>query len=87
MSDKLIIALDNYSEFESQACNVENCAQQISSNKPSNSLMVLNQNICSISSNISQVLLLMARLNTHPDIIVFTECWLSSNTKHTNSYY
>lgn len=42
-------------------------------------LTIISQNICSIYSNIEDLQLNLTYLNFTPDLLILTECWLSSN--------
>lgn len=69
--------VDNISPSTSQLCAPEDCKTLIK--YPANKLKILTQNIRSVSCNFTGFLLLLSRIEICPDIIVLTECWLTSN--------
>lgn len=77
MSNIIISDLDNFSASESRTCAVERCKHYLPS--CNNSIIVLTQNIRSISKNFDNFCVFMQRLDINCDIFVLTECWLSTN--------
>lgn len=59
-------------------CSPEDCNLYVSTS--TNSLKILTQNIRSITCNFDGFLVFLKRLNVMPDIIILTECWLTSIT-------
>lgn len=77
MSHRIVNDLDTFSVSESTSCDVENCIQHISAYP--NALTILTQNIRSIHKNINNFSTFLQRLNFDCDVIILTECWLSSH--------
>ena len=61
---------------DSAKCAIEDCQSFIKN--PQHYFKLLNQNIRSISSNMSGLEILIARSNIDWDIMVLTECWLKT---------
>lgn len=68
--------IDASCEYESFLCEPDRCSSIISSTK--RNFNILLQNIRSINCNFDSMLALTSQLNIGIDIIVLTECWLSS---------
>lgn len=69
--------IDSFAISESTTCNIDNCQSLIGN--PKNLKKNLNQNIRSISCNVSGLETIIARSKIHWDILVLTECWLKAN--------
>lgn len=70
--------IDEISLSKSQFCYPEECPSLISG--ANSQIKILSQNIRSISCNMPGFHTLLARMETEPDVIVLTECWLSQTS-------
>lgn len=78
MDDQIIQKeLDSLSVSEVVTCSPEDCVKLLPKN--SNKLTFLNQNIRSINHNFNSFMINLQRIKHECDILVLTECWLSSN--------
>lgn len=78
--------IDSSYEHESVICDPHTCSSVITSNKHNYNLFL--QNIRSINCNFDSMLVLLSQINIDIDIIVLTECWLSSTSSipHLQGY-
>lgn len=83
MASQLITDLDEFSVSEANTCNVEDCKLLLPSGE--NTLTLLTQNIRSINRNMDGFEVLLESLDINCDVIVLTECWLSSQTANLPS--
>lgn len=83
---ELYDSIDSVSVSEAYICEPEKCLSFIKQNKKQ--LIITSENIRSISKNFDEFLILMKRTDTQPDVLVFTECWLSkcANLPYLDGY-
>lgn len=78
--------IDSVKNSESFNCKPESVSNILS--KYNHKLTILSQNIRSVSANLPQLEVLLARIGYDLDFIVLTECWLAVNPHipHLNGY-
>ncbi|KOB66686.1 putative tick transposon [Operophtera brumata] len=86
--ETLYDSIDNVTVSEAHVCTPENCLSYMNLYKSKKQIVIISQNIRSISKNLDDFLVLIKRTNIEPDIIVLTECWLSKcfSVPHLDGY-
>lgn len=86
--ESLYDSIDNVTVSEAHLCTPENCLSYMNSYKSNKQIVIITQNIRSISKNFDEFLILIKRTNIQPDVIVLTECWLSKcySLPHLDGY-